>query len=236
MSRSAQTVGWIAVLLLAAAFVRLGVWQLDRLEQRRAANEQVALRLGAKTIPLTEALGSPADVEYRRVVTVGEYAPEHELLLRNRSNDGQTGFHVLTPLILTNGHAVLVDRGWVPLAFDSTPVAQLAPPEGRVEVTGVLRSSRQPPAVGPTDPASGVLTQIYWPDLDRLAAQLPWPLEPMYVELRSQIPAAGGPQPVVPEDPQLGNGPHLSYAIQWFSFALIVVIGFAVLRNRKRVR
>jgi surfeit locus 1 family protein len=219
------------VLVVAAGFVRLGFWQLARLDQRKTMNQVIEANLQAPAETLDEAVAMGEDIEYRHVTVVGSYVPEDEVLLRNRSYEGQNGFHALTPLDLGSGSTILVDRGWVPLTLDQPPV--LPPPQGQVEVTGVLRLSKAPSGVGPKDPASGRLQLVFWPDMDRLASQMPGTLEPVYLELRSQTPTGVGEQPVPAPDPVLTDGPHLSYALQWFSFALIAIVGYVLLLRKQ---
>ena len=112
---------WLAglglVILVAVSFSWLGLWQLDRLDQRRAYEDLVAERLAAPPSPLVDVLEAcPATTcRFRRVVAEGTFDPAHEVILYGRTQSGQTGNHVLTPLILEDGTAVAVDRGWVPL-------------------------------------------------------------------------------------------------------------------------
>jgi surfeit locus 1 family protein len=226
-----RIIGWVLVVAGAALFIRLGIWQLDRLDERVASNRLIEQNLGAPPEPLATVLAEPGDLAYRHAVAVGEYAPAYEVLLRNRSLNDENGFHVLTPLVLSSGGTLLVDRGWVSLEFDQPPV--MTPPLGTVEVTGVLRPSATASRFGPKDPAAGRLDVVFWPDLERLSSQMPGTLEPMYLELRSQTPEAATTQPIPADDPVLDNGPHLSYAIQWFSFALIAVVGYVLLLRRR---
>jgi surfeit locus 1 family protein len=220
-------------MVVAVVFIRLGFWQISRLHEREASNHEVEANLAEPAAPLDEILPLGGDLEYRHVTVRGEYAPQFEVLLRNRSYEGEPGYHVLTPLEETAGRTVLVDRGWVPLGVDGPPVTP-SPPEGLVEVSGVIRSSKTAGSgLGPKDPATGRLTAVFWPDIGRLSGQMPGSLEPVYVELRSQIPAGGGEQPIPATDPVLTNGPHLSYAVQWFAFAMIAIVGYFLL-TRKR--
>jgi surfeit locus 1 family protein len=159
------------VVVVAAVFVRLGFWQLARLDERKASNLLVQTNLEAPVASLDAVLGQGGDVEYRHVTVVGTYAPTFEVFLRNRSYEGQNGYHVLTPLEFGEDSTILVDRGWVPLALDHPPV--LPPPGGTVEVTGVLRNSESPHGFGPKDPPTGTLELAFWPDMGRLAAQMP---------------------------------------------------------------
>jgi len=226
--------GWGIVVIVAVVFVRLGFWQISRLHERQASNRHIESNLADRVVPLEEILSQSGDVEYRHVVVEGEYLPRFEVLLRNRSYEGSPGYHVLTPLELTSGSTVLVDRGWVPLGIAGPPVMP-PPPEGLVEVTGVIRTSKtQGSGLGPKDPATGTLTAVFWPDLERLAGQMPGPLEPVYVELRYQVPAGGSGQPIPASDPILTDGPHLSYTVQWFAFAAIAIVGYFLLTRKRR--
>jgi len=225
--------GWVIVLLLAAVFVRLGFWQIARLHERQASNDRTEANLGMPTAPLAEVLDQGGDLEYRHVTVMGEYASQYEVLLRNRSYEGQAGFHVLTPLEMSSGETVLIDRGWVPITVEQ-PLVGASPPTGVVKVTGVIRTSKaQTSSLGPKDPETGTLSAVFWPDLERLASQMPGELEPVYVELRSQVPS-GIDQPIPSSDPVLTNGPHLSYALQWFAFAVIGIVGYGLLLRRSR--
>ena len=222
-------------MVVAVVFIRLGFWQISRLHEREASNREVEANLAAPVASLDEILSLSGDVEYRHVTVTGKYAPQFEVLLRNRSYDGEPGYHVLTPLEQTSGGTVLIDRGWVPIEIEGPPVTP-SPPGGLVEVSGAIRSSKTAGSgVGPKDPATGTLTAVFWPDIERLSSQMPGSLEPVYVELRSQTPEGGGAQPIPATDPVLTNGPHLSYAVQWFAFAVIAIVGYFLL-TRKRGR
>ena len=226
---------WLAglglVVLVAVTFTRLGVWQLHRLDERRAYEDLVASRLAAAPVPLEDVLAAGADadaIRYRRVTASGTYDTAHEVILYGRTQGDQSGNHVLTPLVLDDGSAVAVDRGWVPFEDDSPPLADAAPPAGTVRVTGVLF----PPEADTTTPSSPTMT-FAKVDLGALAAQVPYRLAPAYLLLGSQQPAPAALPLVAPLPDPADAPPHLSYAIQWFSFATIAVIGFVVLVRRE---
>lgn len=235
-------VGHVLALGLVLLFVNFGFWQLDRLQQRTANNELIEQRMSAQPVPLEELLAqSSGDLDalaYRRVLTRGEFDPENELLLRSRSRDGEAGYHVLTPLVRDDGNAVLVNRGWLPFRMDELPAEEAAPPAGRVTVEGLARPDQDPPEgffanFAPRDPPEGELEKSYYVDIDRFAPQMPYPLESVYVVLSAQEPAqAAGSYPLTPEPPDLERGSHLSYALQWFSFAAIGIIGYALLLRK----
>jgi len=235
LPRFVFTKRWIGLLVfalvVAATCVRLGIWQLHRLEQRRAFNAQVERGLAAEPVPLANLSGQ-ADDAYRRVVVTGTYDVEHEVLWYGRALDGNPGSEVLTPLVETGGgSAVLVDRGWVPAALDTPPVAQAAPPEGEATVTGFLV-----PAAGAEvidSAASGRSLTIRHADPGALRGWVPYELFPLAIQLQEQRPTQLGDLPSVVPPPELTEGPHLSYAVQWFTFATIALVGYVVLVRRE---
>jgi surfeit locus 1 family protein len=226
----------IVVLVVAALFIRLGIWQLDRLDARRAENDAVAGRMALQPVDLNSLLDSvPSDEwEYRRVVVVGTFDVDGEVLVRSRTHNGEAGFHVVTPLVSEPGVAVLINRGWVPLDLDSPPVSVAFPPVDQVEVSGTIRISQSAPTLGPRDPVNGQLERVYWIDITRIQQQSPYSLAPVSIELDSQVPAQAGPLPFPVPARELTEGSHLAYAIQWFAFALIGLGGYAALLGRNR--
>jgi surfeit locus 1 family protein len=149
------------------------------------------------------------------------------VLVRNRSLNGSAGYHVLTPLVLSTGDGLVVNRGFVALETrGDRPVVPDAP-TGSVTVEGRVRESQTRGRFGPRDPAEGTLTAMARADIARLQQQISYPLLPFYVELEASSPAdPAGPTPIPP--PGLDDGPHLSYAIQWFTFAALAVVGWVV--------
>ncbi len=225
---------WIGFHLLCLGgvvlMINLGFWQLRRLDERQAFNAAVSSRIDLPPAPLDDVLasGDPDEVEWRQVEAGGTYLPDEQLVVVNRSQGGSAGDIVVTPLQLDDGRILLVQRGFVPLGADAA-----APPAGTVDVVGRLRPSQERRRGQLSDPATGDLTEAHRVDLPRLAAQMPGPLVPMYVELASSAPAEAGPFPQPLDVPELSEGPHLSYAVQWFIFSACVVVGwvFAVRRS-----
>ncbi len=217
------------MIVVVVSFVRLGFWQLHRLDERHAYEALVAERLAAAPAPLDEVLasGGAEDDRYRRVVAEGTFDPRREVILYGRTQGDQTGNHVVTPLILADGTAVAVDRGWVPLSDASPPLSDAAPPGGVVRVSGVLFPTEADDAGG------GARTTFTRIDLPALAAQVPYPLAPAYLLLDSQDPPQTELPLVAPLPDPAESPPHLSYAIQWFTFAVIAVVGFVILVRRE---
>jgi surfeit locus 1 family protein len=212
--------GLVVALLVAAGCVRLGVWQLDRLHQRRERN---AVLLAARARPPLEVDGSlPADsARDRRLHARGVYDYAQERLWRARSYEGVPGVDLVTPLRLADGAAVLVDRGWAP-SPDAYHVDQAAYREGDSAVVlglGMLA----PRARGDVDPAT-------------LRDSAPYPLLPFVMQLFPADSPAIRPSGAVLRRwpiPELSDGPHLSYAIQWFSFAVIIGVGSLALARKR---
>lgn len=228
---------WIVMTAVVAAavvvMVMLGFWQLRRLHSVREDNARVRERLAQPVAPLSSVLGPGTDASsavYRRVRVTGRYDRVSEILLRNRSLDGESGSHFLTPLRQPDGLAIIVDRGWVPLGIGGSAEEATRPPVlVTVTVDGVLFPSERKGVFGPAIPPTGRLTTIPRIDVARIARQLEYPIEPLYLRLASQNPPQPGRLPVPPGLPDLSEGPHLSYAIQWFLFATVAVCVYAAL-------
>lgn len=231
------------VVALAGGLVALGVWQLQRRAEVDARQARIDAGLAADPVPLAEIAArldrpgvSPADLEYRRVRVEGTWVPADEVLQRSRSHRGRSGWHVLTPLALDDGRGVLVRRGWIPreVGEDHSTPPGAAPPRGTVTVTGFLeRPDRQPDLLGPRDPAEGTLEAVFHADVSRLDRQTDPALLPVVLHLQSQDPAQSGRLPVPADPPELDDTRHLSYAVQWFSFALIGVVGYGAFLRRR---
>jgi cytochrome oxidase assembly protein ShyY1 len=230
----------VLVVVATVAMVWAGFWQLRRLDERQARNAAVEERSRLDPAPAATVLSGQsidqarADAEWRNVVATGTYDTGAEVLIRNRSFEGAPGYHVVTPLVLDDGTALLVNRGWIPIATQAgeAPVAP-PPPSGLVTVTGRVRGSQERGAIGPTDPSEGILEQLARVDVGRIAQQVPYPLLPAYIELSAQQPEVTQPLPRLLPLPELDEGPHLAYAVQWFIFSALAVGGWFVLVRRE---
>ena len=235
----------VFVVTLIVVFVSLGFWQLRRLDDRRTYNALVESRTELPVSSVAElAPGGPStpadgidDVAFRFVTLTGTYLPDQEVLVRNRTLEGLPGFWMITPLLLSDGTAVAVNRGWVPFAGTSpdAPWPEFAPPAGLVTVDGMVRESqaRSTGLVGgPVDAVEGRLSTLSRVDVPRLDQQVSEALYPFYVDLRAQQPAQAGDLPVPVPEPELGEGPHLNYAGQWFIFAALTTVVYPLLLRR----
>ncbi|MGA9595226.1 MAG: SURF1 family protein [Acidimicrobiia bacterium] len=228
--------GHIIALVAIIVFVNMGLWQIRRLHEKQAFNKIVTSRTTQTAQSIDDLLaeyGQDQDaLELRSVVAKGVYNVADEVILRSRSYNGLSGHHVLTPLELGDGRAIIVDRGWVPIDLDSPGRTEFLPPDGPVEVRGVLRKTEVRGSFGPVDPAEGLLSQISRVDIARLDQQTESELVPVYIELTAQEPPQSGELPVIVPLPQPSEGPHRGYAVQWFLFTGVVVVGYPILLRR----
>lgn len=225
----------VVVLAIGVACVVLGFWQLDRLAHRREGNAVHASRYAQPPMDLVEMLEQAAgdidSLEYRRATVSGEFAPEDEVLIRSQVSNGQAGFDVVTPLVLGEGLAVAVNRGWVPLEFDSVPVTAAAPPAGHTEVQGIVRRGESRGTLGRDDTTQGRASTLSRIDLALIASQVDQEMVEVYLEVVGE--SAPTVIPVPPTAPDfVDDGPHRDYAIQWFSFALVGALGYGFLLRR----
>jgi surfeit locus 1 family protein len=233
----------IAAVLIAAVCVRLGFWQLDRLDQRRERNAAI---IGAASLPALELSGdslgalmrNPDGYHYRRVKVRGEYLPAGDFLLRGRAMDGRPGVHLVTPLrIAGTDTAILVLRGWIPAndAATADPRPYAAP--GAREVEGIVQTISTAGGPIPLPETVNGATVATYQRIDPKAVQTatPYPLVPAYLQI---LPTPAAPPPPRAADsvpalrrvplPPLDEGPHLGYAIQWFGFAAVAIFGMVV--------
>lgn len=228
----------VLIVVLVVVMVNLGLWQLRRLDEKRDRNALVEAR-GDEPVAQVEDVVSSDDplsvgdeLRYRRVTAAGTYDVADQVLVRNRSFQEAPGSWVLTPLVLDDGSAIVVNRGWVPVTGELPLDPSAAPPGGPVTVQGTLQQTEVRGSFGPRDPAEGRLDTLSRVDLARLQRQIDAPLLPVWLELTDQDPPPGD-QPTYVEPPVLDEGPHFSYAVQWFIFSTIAVIGYPLILRRK---
>lgn len=220
----------LLVFLGTAVCARLGIWQLDRLEQRRAFNTQVESMRAAEPLDLNNELPENiSTMEWRAVTVTGEYDFENQVALRNQYNGDQYGYHLVTPLLF-NGTAVLVDRGFIPADGNSAPADwRVYDEEGTVTVTGQIRLGQVKPAFGGVAdalPENGEMLFV-WNNLnlEQIAAQLEFSILDVYIQPNVEN---GDTIPPIPFQPvvEITEGSHFGYALQWFAFATILFAGY----------
>lgn len=224
----------IFVAVLGIVFVNLGEWQLDRLAQRRERNATTIANEKMPIRPYEQIFTRPiidAD-QWQRVEARGTFDPDHQFVVRYRSNGEADGYEVVTPLHTATG-TVLVDRGFIPLVRGAQiPSAAPPPPTGEVTVIGHVRRNER----GRQAATTPVNNQMRLINSAAIAATLPYPVSPGYIGLLTVQPEQqGGFQPI--KLPELSEGPHFWYAVQWFMFTAVGVAGIVVfIRGDLRAR
>lgn len=230
---------WVTVFVIMGmvVMIRLGIWQLDRLEQRRASNALLAEQLAQPPVQVTgqEDAAALEAMQDRAVWIEGQFDTNHQFLILLQTWEGRTGLYLVTPLMLDEDIAILVNRGWIPQEEQAT--ASQYDVTGSVTVEGYVTLS-QVPRYGTRDLSNNIFNpEQYRVDIELLQAQLPYKLLPVYL---LQAPDEG--EPVLPyrtaPEVDLSEGPHLSYALQWFSFTLLLGGGylyFVQQQEKKRI-
>ena len=225
---SARWLGFaLFVVVLAAVCFRLGNWQLDRHHERKDENAQISAHLGQDPVPIDEVLDADgdsvsSDLEWTPVTVTGQYDAEHQVVEKYQTTDAGPGVDVVTPLVTESGTAVLIDRGWMESPNNSATLDDIPEPEsGTVTVTGWLRvdSGAEAKAVEPVD------GQVRAVSSDGIETALPYDAYPGYLNRTEQTPATDDGLDAEPR-PDLGQGPHFFYAIQWYFFATLAVFGW----------
>jgi surfeit locus 1 family protein len=225
---------WLLATLLvvagAALCIRLGIWQLDRLDQRRAFNHQVESMRAMPALELNQQV--PDDIsrmEWRAVKVQGKYDFANQIALRNQYNGDQYGYHLLTPLVF-DGKAVFVDRGWIPAEGNAAPQDwQKYNESGEVSLMGQIRLGQTKPRIGGVAdkiPEDGTKLELWNnADVEHIVKQLPYPALPVYIQPNVD---ENDTTPPIPYQPtlELSEGPHFGYALQWFTFATILLMGY----------
>jgi surfeit locus 1 family protein len=242
---------WVTLLVLALMIVlaRLGVWQLDRLAERREANAALTTALESPPIRLNDELKElmvyqpgevPEELANRNAIVTGKYDFDHQIAVRLQVWQGNIGFRLVTPLIIEPGNfegeeiAVLVDRGWIPdvayasgnRPYDVTNGIESV--EGYIALTeALLRQASGAPEF--TD--SGI--EVYRVDLATIQSVIPYRLMPVFLRENPRPDDADDDLPVrIPREIDLSEGPHLGYAAQWFIFSIGLGIGYVLFVNR----
>ncbi|MFQ5558618.1 MAG: SURF1 family protein, partial [Acidimicrobiales bacterium] len=233
--RSRLAPRWIAlhisVVAVVVLMVNLGFWQLRRLDERRADNASIVAASRQDPVDIEALLVGPElPLDHTPAVAVGRYLVDGEFLVANRSYEGQAGYWMVTPLQLTDGRVVAVVRGFVPrLVVAGVDDFSTEAPTGTVTVEGSVFASvggGRIAVTGEGDPA-----QLSRLDLDLVPDVAGMRVEPLWLRLDTQQPVQTDlPVPIPP--PDLSDGPHLSYAVQWFLFSVSTIVFYVLLLRR----
>lgn len=240
---------WWTTLIVVAAMgvtVRLGIWQLDRNAQRQAQIKQV---LVMQAMPMLDLNLRPVPnnlitMEYRQVTVTGQYDFSQQVALRNQARNlelgDEPGFALVTPLVLPDGTAVVVERGWIPLQYSTPDSWQQFNEPGIISLQGVLRLSMTHGELGSTlaDPtlAPGETRLNIWNfvNLTRLQLQIPYPILEVYIQQSPNANLNALPYRLV-DQPDLDPGEHIGFAAQWFFFCALLLFGYPIWLKKQKV-
>jgi cytochrome oxidase assembly protein ShyY1 len=222
----------ITVAVLAYGAWWLGEWQFHRLAERESRNARTTQNLKADPAPVDDVLSPDAPPrtgdEWRRVSATGTYLPAESVVVRYQTRDGASGVDVVTPLRTREGPTLLVDRGWLGTSnVGSDQVDAPAPPAGEVTVVGWVRLDATGDATRVTDDSARAISSA------EIGEPLDGPVYRGFVDAETESPPAA--TKLVPAElPDLGNGPHFFYGLQWWFFGLLAVFGFCYLAYDER--
>ena len=230
--------GYLALTILFAAVCSgLGLWQLARRSDALSEMDKVETNYAADPVPLAEALPGldafSASQKWLPVVMTGTYLTDDELIVRNRPLNINPGFEVLTPLLLADGSVFIVNRGWLPTGqTPDAPASVPTAPSGVVTVIARLKAG-EPSLAG----RSATGDQIATINLDEVSTRLDLPTYTGAYGLMASEEPTPDERPVAVTRPVKDEGPHLSYAFQWFVFALMgfVGLGWAIRQEYRAV-
>lgn len=216
---------WIALtaflLIMVYLFIRLSDWQFDRYNQRIQINELTTTALSSAPLEITDLSQISELKDWQKVSLRGEFINSDAKLLRRQYLERNLGFWVITPMKLDSSQVILVNRGWIPIADSSTSQQKIPPiPEGTSSIIGYVQSISD----SKSEPADLPINQINYLNSNNFESE---PLSTKYLQL-STIEPTDNQVAIIPL-PELTNGPHFSYAIQWILFALMLPIGWYIL-------
>ena len=233
--RSRRWAGYLAlVVVFAVACCALGTWQLNRRAEALAEVARIDANYDAEPVPVAEALPEPAafdvDQRWQVVALSGEYLAGEDVVVRNRPFEGSSGFEVIAPFRLDDGTVFMVDRGWIAQGSDGRPSEYAAAPSGQVEITARLKAGEGRIA-GRT--STGI--EFATIDLAEIAARVGGPAYTGAYGVLVQSGSDATEPPLAAARPVRDEGPHLSYALQWFVFALLgfIGLGWAAIQERR---
>jgi cytochrome oxidase assembly protein ShyY1 len=243
MYRFVLTRRWIGLGLLmtlaAAVMVGLGFWQLSRYYYRTSINNRIDAATAAAPVPLDSVLrppaslapgavgpDSPGSAAWTRVTVTGHYDPAHEVLARARTVNDEIGFEIVDPLVLPDGTAILIDRGWIPSPADGVSAPNVPPtPTGTVTVYGRIHAAESEPDQ----------PQLYQGHLSirritpaSVASTMPYAIYGAYVTMDTQTPAKDPSFVGVSPDYE-NSAMNAGYVAQWWSFAVLTLVGYVYL-------
>jgi surfeit locus 1 family protein len=225
----------LAAALLIPLFLAAGQWQWNKASLKSERQRELESRAAQAPLPLPATRADAQALLYRTLLARGHYETQHQVLIDNQVYQQQAGYHVITPLRIDGSEVrVLVNRGWVPAPADHRQLPNIATPDGAVEIYGTATvPGTRFFTLGPEGSPREEATQRVWQNLDlaRYAQAVPFPLQPVVIQLDAQSGGGGFVRDWRRPDDRLQT--NLNYAIQWWSFAATTLVLWLVLNFRR---
>lgn len=225
----------LATTLALPILISLGVWQLNRAEEKQILQNEYDRRATVGPVKITGLLQAAEDLRFYRVTATGFYDPRHQILLDNRTHEGRAGYHVITPIIISGSDTrVLVNRGWVPLGQSRQILPRVAPPKGLQTVTGIATI----PVKGGFQlgelPVFASPWETVWPrlDIEHFQKLTGLQTQPATILLEPESEAGGYVRHWKRLD--AGIAVHHGYAFQWFALALVLTVMLLLATFKKK--
>ena len=215
-------------LLLIILCLWAAQWQYHRGVDRHARNTVIEERIAKTPLALAKVEGELAEYEWQTITATGRFDSNKQILLRNRYNEGKYGYEVLTLFTSDDSRNFWVDRGWVEAGATATTAPVVTPvPDTQVSITGRLRLDSSLPRgsfFALPGKGQGLVSE--------LNAQSQLNTEKFYIDLLSGSEAELTPA-VTAQLPELSDGPHMAYALQWIFFGGLVIYGRILIRRTR---
>ena len=219
----------LGVALLIVTMINLAFWQLHRLDEKKTFNARVTANTSKPIADYTKAVPATLSSEWSRAAFTGSYDTEHSITIINRSQDGAAGYDIAVPFTNEDGTVILVNRGFVPLSMTAPKTTS-----ERLTIVGYIRASQKRGAVGAIDSTDPTNTEFHRFDLPLIAkATKTELLTTSFVQLIKEDPASTSQWPSAVAMPELNEGSHLSYAVQWFFFSATAFTAWVFVVRRK---
>ena len=233
MIRRLLTPRWIVVHLGVLALVilmsYLAFWQLSRLDQKKSFNATLTAHSTAPVLRVEDIVSTDIEaIEWRRVELSGSYMSDKIVTVINRSQNGAAGYDVLVPFRTTTNQTFLVNKGFMQLSMP-LPTLRTTP----LTVLGYIRDTQSRGTLGAIDSTDAAVREFQRFDIHLISERLGVDTPPLFVQLRNELPAPTEQWPAPVSLPELNEGTHLSYAVQWFFFALTALVAWVVVVRRK---
>jgi len=223
---------FISAILLIALLASLGFWQLDRANEKQHLQDDIELSLAAPVLTLTsEIAGNWKNLSYRQIAATGHFEPALQLYLDNRVHQGVAGYHIFSPFTLEQDLSkhkqkqtvILVNRGWISAGSDRNTLPEIKSPDGEITIKGRISAPRSKPTLISSDELPDAYSEQVWThlDIDYAKEKFQLAFEP-YIILQENDTHDG----MTRQLPEYKSNVtmHIGYAIQWFAFALFVVL------------